>query len=216
MESKAHEFMQVSRAYQVILGLVQLDEDTTHLYVNPQMLESDKNKDSAFNVARRLVCQCYHLGGKNSAEDNSGIVTSILSNLLYYGTLDSSKVPLKIGDDVLQEVVCTLIFGFSGPTPLSLPFPGECLVGEASLAVQQIEKALREWQSGSFQPIGDTDIDVVTHFNNVKSTASKVFEVWQRDLRDKWSDFTSGIYSTDLNTQSSGALSWTIRSPLDT
>ncbi|KAF8417727.1 hypothetical protein L210DRAFT_2471323 [Boletus edulis BED1] len=96
-ESHAREFMQVSRAYQVILGLVQLDEDTTRLYVNPQMLESDRNKDSACNIARRLVCQHYHIGSRNTPEDNSEIVTSLLTNLPYYGTLDSNKVsPIRL------------------------------------------------------------------------------------------------------------------------
>lgn len=151
----ARDFMQVSRAYQIILDLIQFDDDTCKLYANPQMLVSDRNKDAALSVARAMVCQYYQLGGKNAPGDNVNTVESILASAPYYGKLVSRTVspfalnvfiltnqihqmPTKIGDIVLEQVVKTLIFGFAGPTPLSLPLPGGCTIREASLAVQQV------------------------------------------------------------------------------
>ncbi|KAH7904232.1 hypothetical protein BJ138DRAFT_1106998 [Hygrophoropsis aurantiaca] len=211
----ATQYMQVSRAHQVILGLIEFDEETQNLYGNPLTLTTERQRSVALSIARTLVCHCYRLGGQNTKADNIKLVEEVLSSAPYFGCTEAFSQPSgSIGDNVLEQVLRGLIFGFSGPTPMSIPLPGGCTAEEIAVAIREIVKAVEEWRSGEFQQITEADIVAKIHFDEVKARACKILDSWRNEKPDKWSELTARVYTGTLSTTHIAipvASSWPLR-----
>ncbi|KAI0094153.1 hypothetical protein BDY19DRAFT_988021 [Irpex rosettiformis] len=177
----ARRFEGVSKVFHALIGLGSVPDQWKQLLKSTRMLPTSDYLELAWWRARARVCSAYNLGNCQDEQKNIDMVCTLLSTCPYiFGVDHPDTIAIEalktLGDDVLREIMHTVIFGESQPEMASLPPLDGYSVEDFAHAVTCIVLAIQEWQSGRYIPFPSQDANAIAWHDQTYAQALRLGE----------------------------------------
>jgi hypothetical protein len=190
-DTEIDQFMEVSHSWQALMGIRAPGQKLQErLHKVPALHLRDGNLIKAMERARHMVCRKYGIGGDTSEEK----ATKVLDMKPFFPKQGTDE----LGDQVLVEVISTLIYGHGRPGPKEAAPVDGYSVETILEAVAIIESVLKEWstRTRSYPQNLAVKAQIGRYTNDKREYMTKILT----SMEEEWIDLGKRVYLFTIST----------------